>query len=390
MKTLLPIAILFCAVFNVPAQTWTQTTAPTNGWYSIASSADGTKLVAVADSGPIYMSSDSGTTWLPLNAPDNDWSSVACSADGNLLLAAGAGLVDTSIDSGGTWNSNAIPWTNAGNISVASSADGSNLVAAVTGVGIFTSTNAGGVWISNIIVPPGLSPHAAWISVATSVNGTKSWAVEDGGAAIFISTNSGVWNATTAFNGNWQAVAPSADGTRLVGAVYLTGIYTSTNSGSTWNKRSAPPLNWQAVASSADGSKLIASTGALYGSYGPGPIYTSADSGSTWISNNAPLQHWASVASSADGCKLAAVAYGGGIWTLQSTPAPLLNITPTNGLRLSWIIPSTNLVLQQNLDLPTTSWVTLTNPPAFNLTNLQNEVILSPTNPNGFYRLATP
>ncbi len=32
----------------------------------------------------------------------------------------------------------------------------------------------------------------------------------------------------------------------------------------------------------------------------------------------------------------------------------------------------------------------LTNAPTLNLTNLQNEVILSPTNRNSFYRLATP
>jgi hypothetical protein len=43
--------------------------------------------------------------------------------------------------------------------------------------------------------------------------------------------------------------------------------------------------------------------------------------------------------------------------------------------------------LQQNLDLTTTNWVTLINTPALNLTNLHDEVTLSPTNRSGFYRL---
>jgi hypothetical protein len=49
-----------------------------------------------------------------------------------------------------------------------------------------------------------------------------------------------------------------------------------------------------------------------------------------------------------------------------------------------------NFVLQQNLDLTTTNWTDVTNTSTLNLTNLQDEVILLPTNGNGFYRLKTP
>jgi len=45
-------------------------------------------------------------------------------------------------------------------------------------------------------------------------------------------------------------------------------------------------------------------------------------------------------------------------------------------------------VLQQSSDL--TSWADVTNPPALNLTNLQNQVTLPPSNRTGFYRLKTP
>jgi hypothetical protein len=79
----------------------------------------------------------------------------------------------------------------------------------------------------------------------------------------------------------------------------------------------------------------------------------------------------------------------GGIYTLQTTPAPQLNLAPSgSNLNVSWIIPSTNFVLQQTADL--VSWADLTNAPTLNFTNLQNEIILSPTGSSGFYRLKTP
>jgi hypothetical protein len=71
--------------------------------------------------------------------------------------------------------------------------------------------------------------------------------------------------------------------------------------------------------------------------------------------------------------------------------APGLNIAPANtNLAVSWIVPSTNFRLQQNLDLTTTNWMDVTNAPVLNLTNLHNEVILSPAGSSGFYRLKTP
>ena len=55
-------------------------------WYSIASSADGTKLAAVGVGGQIYTSADSGVTW---TARENSrlWRAIASSADGTKLAA---------------------------------------------------------------------------------------------------------------------------------------------------------------------------------------------------------------------------------------------------------------------------------------------------------------
>ena len=67
---------------------------------------------------------------------------------------------------------------------------------------------------------------------------------------------------------------------------------------------------------------------------------------------------------------------------------PRLNLAPSNGsLALSWLVPSANFILQQNDDLTTSNWVTVTDPPVLNLTNLYNQVVLAPTNSSGFFRL---
>jgi len=52
----------------------------------VASSANGTKLVAVVYGGQIYTSMDSGVTWTPQDS-NRSWSSVTSSADGSKLVA---------------------------------------------------------------------------------------------------------------------------------------------------------------------------------------------------------------------------------------------------------------------------------------------------------------
>jgi DNA-binding beta-propeller fold protein YncE len=117
----------------------------------------------------------------------------------------------------------------------------------------------------------------------------------------------------------WQSVACSADGTKLVAGGPL---WTSTNSGATWIK--ANTLYAEGVASSADGTKLIAG---VYGGF----IYISTNSGATWAHpTNTSGASWNAVASSADGTKLAAVAENAGVFT--STNSGVNWTHQTNGL----------------------------------------------------------
>src|SRR5438445_7213916 len=74
----LPFAVavlsgLFTVVDPAFAQTWTPTSAPSRNWTWVASSADGSKLVAVAYTNGIYTSTDSGATWKETSAPAEPW-----------------------------------------------------------------------------------------------------------------------------------------------------------------------------------------------------------------------------------------------------------------------------------------------------------------------------
>ena len=162
---------------------WTLTGAAALNWDSIASSADGSHLAAVAGGtgGGVFNSTDSGTTWSGPNGGNSGstWRSIASSADGTRLVAAieGGGKGGIYTNSGTSWAATGAPglsnW-----ISVASSADGSKLAAAIDGGGIYTSTNFGSTWTKQTSGLPGNSP---WISVASSANGGNLVAAVDTG-----------------------------------------------------------------------------------------------------------------------------------------------------------------------------------------------------------------
>jgi hypothetical protein len=350
-----------------------QTSAPITSWTSVASSADGSKLVAVTCcAGPIFVSTNSGTSWMPTSAPSNYWSSVASSADGTKLVAAASGPIYTSTDSGATWKP-----AGATGMVVTCSANGSNLVAAAYGGSIYTSQNSGAAWTQTS------APFAYWRSLASSGDGRRLAAAAgdsspDFPAAIYTSENAGTtWTKTSAPNENWISVASSADGTKLVAGVNYGGIYTSADSGGAWQARMSG--NWLALASSADGTKLVA-----INDYN---IFTSTDSGATWA-NGMPNASWQAVASSADGAKLVAAVSGGGIYTSQSTPPPMLSIMPADSdLILSWIVPSTDFHLQENSRMRTTNWTDVEGTPILNFTNLHHQLRVPISAGNRFYRL---
>ena len=239
---------------------WTPRESNRN-WTSVASSADGNKLVAVVANGQIHTSMDAGLTWTPRES-SRFWWSVASSADGNKLVAAAwSDQIYTSTDAGLSWTARESSryWN-----PVASSADGNKLVAAVNGGQIYTSSDAGVNWTPR-------ESDRYWGAVASSADGNKLVALVEetpaGNGAIFTSSNGGVTWAARESTLAWKSVASSADGDKLIAVVNSGNIYTSGDAGLNWTPH-GPVSTWNSVASSADGSKLVATDG--------GHIYTAA------------------------------------------------------------------------------------------------------------------
>jgi hypothetical protein len=281
---------------SVPGLVWIPRDSDKD-WQAIASSSDGSKLVAAVVSGQIYTSTDSGATWTARDSSRN-WSAVASSSDGaHLAAAVNGGQIYTSIDSGFTWTARD---SNRDWSAVASSSDGLKLAAVVYGGQIYTSTNRGFTWAAR-------DSSRNWTAVASSSDGAKLAAAVYNGQ-IYTSTDSGTtWTARDS-NRLWRDVASSSDGAKLAAAVYGGQIYTSTDSGATWTARDSD-REWTSMASSSDGAKLVAGTL-------DGRIYTSTDSGVTWTARDS-RRNWYAVASSSDGAKL--VASSRQIYTSSST-----------------------------------------------------------------------
>ena len=281
-----------------------QINSGSRNWFACASSANGTKLIAVVYNEYIYTSTDSGLTWTQQTSPGiRTWYGCASSADGTKLVSvAYSNFIYTSTDSGVTWTQQTNS-SQTGLYGCASSADGTKLVAIPLNGYIYTSTDSGVSWTRQTA-----AGSRTWHKCASSADGTKLIAVVNGGY-IYTSTDSGVsWTQqTNAGSRAWYSCDSSADGTKLIAAVYGDYIYTSTDSGLTWTQQTnSGSRGWNGCASSTDGTKFIAVANTSY-------IYTSTDSGLTWTQQTiSGSRHWYGCASSADGTKLIAVAGGNG------------------------------------------------------------------------------
>jgi len=253
---------------------WTRVTAlGMKNWQSIASSSDGTKLVAVVYGGDVYTSTDSGATWVSRSVGNKNWWAVTSSSDGTKLAAVvNPGQIYTSTNSGVSWT------LQSGSISgawrtISSNSDGTKLAAAVFSGYVYTSTDSGVTWVEKTN-----SGARAWTGICVSDDGLKLAATAVAGL-IYTSVDSGASWTSRESTRQWQALTCSVDGSKLAAVVSNTGIYLSNNSGVTWSLGNSSSLSWTSIDSSSDGSQLIA------GNNG-GKVFISSNSGVTWTSQN--------------------------------------------------------------------------------------------------------
>jgi hypothetical protein len=186
--------------------------------FSLVTSADGSKLIALDFGFSGYASTNYGITWTSISPPGNR---AAISADGTTCYFVNYHTTN-----------------------------------------IYVSTNLG-TTTKRIA-----SPSVAVLSLAVSAAGGKLIAatfpvIGANPGPIYISTNAGIsWIPTSTPATNWYFVGSSADGSRLIGASRGSGIagpiYTSSDSGVTWVSNNVANQIWGGVASSADGCELLA------------------------------------------------------------------------------------------------------------------------------------
>ena len=314
-------------------------------WYAAAMDASGTKFVVGIYSGHVYTSVDSGGAWTerspdPSNGGIRYWSSVASNSTGTLLAAVSnsdvAGKIWISSNSGVDWIvGNGAPvgkwWT-----SVASDADGTNLIASHIGTtgavaegGVYISTNSGTDWIE---VKPAGEVSRRWIKVVSDSAGTNLFVASnqyqsDDGGRLYTSSNGGVdWIERQPLgntNNNWRALASDSTGQYLVAGINsVTGrLYASSDYGATWNEvgpktdGNFTDQKWFSVASDSTGINLIAGTYST--STGLGRLYKSSNSGSLWAESQPEGdvdRQWTQLASNSDGTVQLVGANGGRLY----------------------------------------------------------------------------
>ena len=356
---------------------WAIAGLPYNAWEAVICSADGKKITTVSYYGTVsYSSTNHGLTWMQDDVPPARWTCAAMSADGSIKALGSSGFpvpdaVYSTTNSGANWQGSGLNWSCA----LACSADGGKIISA-TGAGeIYRSTNSGISWMLDTNAP-------RCYLLASSANGANL--IGAGYGKVYTSTNFGsTWRLNNVSAG-WLSVATSADGSKLF-TVGDGQLFLSTNAGQFWVvATNLPGAFWNSIASSAEGKTLAVSAGGL--------ICISTNTGETWFQvPNLPNENWSSVATSADGRSFVACVGDGPVYTVQLTASSQIAMSKTNGsIGLSWLIPSTDFVLQQSSDLTVNNWSNVTNLPVLNLTNLQNQITLPLPAGNNFYRLKTP
>jgi uncharacterized repeat protein (TIGR02543 family) len=297
---------------------------PYGSYDAVTCSSDGTKVVAVIQSGGtgagIYRSTNSGGSWTRVDANNRAYRSVASSSDGTYLLAGvNGGAIYYSTNSGTNWA--------AGNVSanwrgVAMSSDGSKMygvVNATTGTrGIYKSTDHGATW-SQV----GGTTGRTYYGVASSSDGTTIAAIVSGtNGGIYVSTDSGTtWTMLLSTStGSWRGIAISGDGNTITGAIQAgtypnCGIWVSTNKGTSWSQTDTGTVSYRCLAMSSDGSKVGVGIKGTTGGY----VSFSLNYGANWYQRTyTGMLVWTGIAASSDGSKFyvcnSSGGSGGSIW----------------------------------------------------------------------------
>ncbi|WP_324999922.1 sialidase family protein [Ramlibacter sp.] len=286
-------ATSFLRVSKDGGATWT---AGTVGGIWIASdvSADGNHIAAVRydEGGGIYVSHDGGTTFTPatgtlggFNLGDAPFEGITISADGQRIAATiQGGPIVVSQNGGTTWALGAGAPTTAGWRTIDASSDGSVMVAVAQDPDAYISTDGGATWAPLSVNVGGAAVGSQnWYRVKVSGDGnTIAMAGNQFGGAsgngLYVSRDRGAsFTQATTIAGDYSGIGMSNDGsvigvtisnsnaapTTPVGQVLL-----STNGGTSFaplavntTAGAATDTDWRAITISGDATKIVVAAG---------------------------------------------------------------------------------------------------------------------------------
>jgi len=285
-----------------------------NSWSSVASSADGSRLLAGGND--LESSADAGASWNVTGAPTGGWYGLVSSTDGGHVAGLVNNAVTVSADGGATWSAAPLA-VSAYWVGLASSGDGRELVTADYASSMYRSTDYGASWSA-----VGAAGTHTWSALASSGDGQTLVATAANDNIVLSSIDGGAsWRTSTVDASQWDGVVVSADGTRVAAYVRNGGgpIYTSTDAGLTWTRTPSGVRTWNQLAISADG-RVIAAAARAPGFSGDGALQLSTDGGASWTTLVGPGGHdWQSVALSSDGEQLVAASRDGDLVVARSS-----------------------------------------------------------------------
>jgi hypothetical protein len=174
-------------------------------WNKLECSADGSVILASISSGALYLSKDTGASWTAIGGTTNmrglpatatAWSSIAISGTNGkyMLAAANSGGLYLSTNTGTNWtqlsgaaNSYGLPTVASAWTCSAVSQDGSIMVAAINSGYLYYSTNSGTTWTNYTYPYKCSTQNFPWYSLSMTADGSKVFATLNG-ADYFIIT----------------------------------------------------------------------------------------------------------------------------------------------------------------------------------------------------------
>jgi hypothetical protein len=219
---------------------------------------------------------------------------IVCETDGTI-----PGRMYLSLDTGASWSETrplgdaSYRWT-----SVATDADGKNLIASKFNTRLYISNDYGASWAEN---RPAGDANYQWNHVSSNSSGSvlmASIAINK----VYITTTAGAsWSDSGLSSYNWGGLDCNYDGSKMIvlASSYGGSLYTSANYGASWTEHHPHGTAWDkkignACAVSGDGTCFIAGLG-----YPGQRLYVSIDSGATWREtqpNGNNDGHWYAVA----------------------------------------------------------------------------------------------